>query len=674
LSHVDNNAVACCVLFASAFIGTLSLLKKNFRQALTVPVCLFTAAAACLLFLNFNLQKQAVQNLTGDALTVEAVVAEAPYIKSDNGRHYCVLELCSVDGKDASGRLRLSFSPKSDGIDENDLETGNSISFTGKVYIPGEGEKSISRYFTGENILLGAYGAENFRATESVRKSIDYYFQRLRDFVSDKLRYGFGNEIAGLLIGMLTGDKSSLDPELYEAFRMTGSAHLLAVSGLHLSLWVFALGSLIPEKRKNARLRTALLMSAVIFIMLLAGMSESVKRAGFMSLVFLSGKLLRQDCDSLNSLGFAVTVMLLCNPSCILSLSMQLSFLSTLGILTLGKCYLKRSAEIFGGKSINTPLKKLIRYTADMFFLSISVLVFTFPVLLISFGGFSAVSAWVNILISPIASPLLILAGLCVLLSDLTFAFYPIAITVKFLADYVISVTNFFSEFENAYIVAESDNTPQFLAAAVLVAIITVVFLCKPFKDRTTFSVISIILVAVVILSTKLLSGSEIKIHLADYGDTFAVAVQKDKSAVLLCDTDEYEKGLFISELGEKGINAFCELVDGDRLILKSLRDGKYITDESTLSFFDGFLLNPATGKRIFQIGGKYIHIFYGEALHYDDCCDIIIKITKNDIVLRIGGSDFSLKKEKSLILTVKKNNKMILRGEDPWLNLMKSS
>lgn len=667
LSLIESLSAAYCFLFITSYIGVLSLFKKNLRQAMTVPVCLFTAAAACLLFLRFNSEKLNVQSLSEDQASVEAVVAEAPYIKAENGRHYCILELCSIDGKAASGRLRLSFSPERDGINEKSLEIGNSISFTGRVYIPGDNEKSISRYFTGENILLGAYSIDNVKITQAAQRSISYYFQKLRHLVTEKLRYGFGDRIAGVLVGIMTGDKSCLNPRLYDSFRQTGIAHLMAVSGLHLSLWIFAIGSVVPQKRKTEKLRCLFLIAAVIFIMLLAGMSESVKRAGFMCLVFLSGRLFSQNCDSLNSLGIAMTVMIIYNPASVLSVSLQLSFLSTLGILTLGKLCLERSAEIFGGKSINSPLRKLMRYTADMFFISLSVLIFTFPVLISGFDGISTVSAWVNILISPVVAPLLVMAGLCVLLSGIPFLLYPAALITKLLVSYVIIVTELFSTTKNAFLVAERENTPLFIAAAVIIVFMLVILLCKPFTGRTVLTVSSIFFVMILLIYGKELSQNAVKIHLEDFGDTLAVAVQEDKSALLLFGTDEYEKELFVSALSDKGVRNFYELVDIDRLLIMNLNNGKYITDA------DGFSFNIRANEATTESNGKYIHIFYGEALQNEACCDIIIKILKNDVILSIGGKDFSLKEKSRLTLTITEN-KTILRGEAPWLNLMKSS
>ena len=649
LSLTDSNPAAYCVFFTSISIGVLTLTKKDLRQALTLPVCFFTVASACLLFVSFNSHKLTAQKLTGELVKVEASVAEAPYMKNENGRHYCVLKLERVDGKKVTGRLRLSFSPEKDSIDENLLDIGNRISFTGKVYIPGESEKSISRYFTGENIFLGAYAAKNVSITKQARRSIGYYIELIRDFVSDSLRYAFGDRIAGLLTAMLTGSKDFLDPHIYDAFRRTGTAHLMAVSGLHLSIWVFFIGSLFTSKRKTEKLRTILLMLCVAFIMLLAGMSESVKRAGFMSLVFLCGNLFHRDNDSLNSLGLAVTVILLLNPGSALSISLQLSFLSTLGILTLGKYCIERSEAIFGGKRINTPLKKLLRSASDMFIISISVLVFTLPVLVYSFGGFSAVTVWVNMLTAPVVTPLLVLSGLIVIFSGLPFISYPIMLVVKFIAEYIILLTEFFAKTKNSFIIFEAENTLLIIAAALIIFSVGVILIPKNFRKRTAVVLCSVTVASALIICNKALAQEKLQLHMTAYEDAFSAAVERDNKAMLIHSTDEYEKSLFVSELEEKGIDVFCEAVDGEHLMFRKLRDGKYITDEKSFTFFDGFAFEQREGEKILEFDGKYIHIFYGGALQYENCCDIIIQILTDDIAVITSDKRLSLKQEKAI-------------------------
>lgn len=666
-SDVALYACVCCFAF-----GVFSLLIKGIRQTVTVPVCLFTAAAVCLLFFAFNGERMHTQSLTGNNVAVTATVSEAPYIKTDTGRHYCVLGIETVGGEEAKGKLRLSFSPSKDGIEAENLEIGNKVSFTGTVYIPGENDKSISRYFTGENIHLGAYGASEFSFEEPSFRGVNFYFHKVRSFVTDTLRYGFGDRIAGLLVGILTGDKSCLDDGLYEAFRETGVAHLMAVSGLHLSVWVFALGSIISDNRRWYVLKYVLLIFAVLFIMLLAGMSESVKRAGFMSLVFLMGKLSKRRSDSLNSLGFAVFVMILYNPACVLSISLQLSFLSTLAILTLGKLYIERSAEFLGGKKINTPVKKLLRYCSDVFFISISVLVFTFPVLIYSFGGISTVSAWVNILLSPVITPLLLLAGLYVAVSSLPFVALPVAVVVQLASEFMIFVTRFFTGVKNAFLVFDLENLPLYLSAAVLILLLSLAFFKKSNAKGRMALVLSAVVASVGLIAFYECRAEEgVKIHLADYEGKIAVAVESDGKAFLVEKADDYEQGLFISSLEEKGIDTLAFIDDNK---VKSILDGKTVSDGYFIRHFEGISICFDGKGKIIEAEGKYIYLFSSETLQKPYSYDIIIEKCDGGAVISIADKSFLMPEGGRMTLILKENGNLILRGENSWRNLMKSS
>lgn len=615
-----NPEAALYACYGFLALGILSLFIREIRQTVTVSVCLFTASAVCLLFLGCREEIKHTQSLAGEGVEVTATVSEAPYMKKTNGRYYCVMKLETVRGERASGKLRLSFSPTGDELDPSSLEIGNRVSFRGKVYIPAEDEKSISRYFTGENILLGAYGVTDFTSDKPVFRGVNYYFHKIRSLVSERLRYGFGDKIAGLLVGILTGDRSVLDDELYDAFRDTGIAHLMAVSGLHLSVWVYSLGSLIPEKSKTAKLKYLLLIFAVLFIMLLAGMSESVKRAGFMSLVYLSGKLSSRRSDSLNSLGLSVFVMMLFNPMCVLSISLQLSFLSTLGILTLGQLYIKRSAEFLGGISINTPFKRLVRACGDIFFISISVLVFTFPVLIYNFGGISTVSAWVNILISHAVTPLLMLSGAYVLLSGISPAAFPLGIIIKLISEYIISVASGFLRVKNAFLVFDKENLPLYIAAAVLITFLSLAFFKRSNARARTALALSAVISCVGLIAFYEKSEEAVKIHLCDYDGQLAVALERDERAVLLTDLQSYERGLFESYLDSKG----AELV--------AVKKGE---------------------RYQCAADGKYIYDFSCEALQYAKDCDIITEKCDDGIVVGVDGDEFFLDKGEKI--TVKR-------------------
>lgn len=140
-----------------------------------------------------------------------------------------------------------------------------------------------------------------------------------------------GELAAGICLGMDEG----LSSEAREAFRITGVAHLLAVSGLHMSVLAFAVLALLRRLHMPERLASLLTMAGVLGFMALVGFEVSVVRSGVMLLVLLLGTAVRRQADSRNSMGFALLLLLLPNPYCAYDVSLLLSFGACLGLLCL---------------------------------------------------------------------------------------------------------------------------------------------------------------------------------------------------------------------------------------------------------------------------------------------------------------------------------------------------
>lgn len=677
LACAGRSDITFCAFIGFTLLTGVAVFSGKSRQDMRLPLGLFAAALSCLLFLSVSNDKEFVQSLTGDNVYVEAVVCEAPYRKSNTKRHYAVCELKSVGGEKVKGKLRLSFSPGEDDIDADALQPGNSISFRGKVYIPGENDKSIERYFFAENILLGAYSAKDVSIIEPDVRGVNYRFYRLRVFVTDTVARAFPDKTAGVLVGILTGDKSCLDGELYKAFRKSGIAHLMAVSGLHLSVWVFFTGAMIPENSPLKKLRYILLILLTVFIMLLSGMSESVKRAGFMAIVHLSAGMFSRRSDGINNLGLAALLMIIYNPACVLSVSFQLSFLATLAILTLGKAYMKKGEKIFGGKEINTLPRKLMRLCFDSFCVSISVLIFTFPVLIVSFGGISTVSAFVNLLLIPVTTPVLVLTGFYVLIYPFSAVSYPVGFAVKAITDYIIAVSKGFSQLDNSFIAFKSENLPLYLAGALLVILFSVLLLKSNLRKRALTVSVTLVISAVLIVCYEV--GNEgMTVQLGKVGDEAVCVFQKDNKAVLYGELPSYEKSLLESQLEEKGAALSAELKKGKTLSLKNSADGKRIFNGcESGEIFDGVTAEIfGDGIRVIY-GENNICVFTSEHLQQLADCDIIIEIQnegEKGFFIKSGEKTFSSEKEGRLTLVLKKYSGYAVRGEYSWRNLMKSN
>lgn len=139
-----------------------------------------------------------------------------------------------------------------------------------------------------------------------------------------------------LVRAMVLGDRTGLDAETADAFRIAGTYHVLAISGAQVALLA---GGLLAGARL-ARLgpwTTAVAVSgALVFYSAFVGGQPPVARAVFMAIVLLFGRALDLDSDLANLLGLAAGLLLVFHPAGIWDVSFQLSFVATLGLFLLG--------------------------------------------------------------------------------------------------------------------------------------------------------------------------------------------------------------------------------------------------------------------------------------------------------------------------------------------------
>ncbi|MCZ6654402.1 MAG: ComEC/Rec2 family competence protein [Planctomycetota bacterium] len=138
-----------------------------------------------------------------------------------------------------------------------------------------------------------------------------------------------------LLSAMLLGQRSQIDARMYDAFRRTGTAHFLALSGMHIGLLAFMLWFAGQAGGLSKRATAALVLIVLVVYAVLVEPRPSVIRATIIALAFCLGYLLRRPANVLNSLSLAALVLLLWNPMQLFQAGFQLSFAVVLGI-----CYL----------------------------------------------------------------------------------------------------------------------------------------------------------------------------------------------------------------------------------------------------------------------------------------------------------------------------------------------
>lgn len=305
------------------------------------------------------------------------------------------------------------------------LRPGDALSGTAwwnDVGAIGDGDL---RQFSSRSVYALLYDRDTLTVQPAPDMPLGYAPQYAAKALRDKLAQLWDDpSVLGFLTAELTGGKSLLPESDYVAMQETGLAHIFAVSGLHCAFLVTLLSLLIPPTHR--RTLCAVASAVLVFYMLLTGLSPSVARACVMQLFLLSAPLFRRGSDPLTSLAAALTVILLVNPYAVGSVSLQLSFAATLGMVLLSGRLYKSFTAWYRGR--NRAVRVALSFLAANLAATLGALVFTAPLtayyfnilslvaplaglLAVPAAGYAFMSAFVSALLGLVWTPLGHLAG-----------------------------------------------------------------------------------------------------------------------------------------------------------------------------------------------------------------------------------------------------------------------
>ncbi|MEP6695114.1 MAG: ComEC/Rec2 family competence protein [Chloroflexota bacterium] len=201
---------------------------------------------------------------------------------------------------------------------------------------------------------------------------------------------------SGILLGIVLGERASISRHLADAFALSGTTHLLAISGFNMTL-VGAAVALALRGRVRPTPRAIATVAAIVMYSLLVGLAASVMRAALMASVASLGLASGRRAATANALCVAVTAMLFADPAAIADLGFLLSAAATAG-LVLWQAPLAARFSAFPG-ALREGLATTLAASAP-----------TLPIVAAAFGRVSMVSPIANVVAVPLFPPLM-LAG-----------------------------------------------------------------------------------------------------------------------------------------------------------------------------------------------------------------------------------------------------------------------
>lgn len=343
-------------------------------------------------------------------------------------------------------------------ISEGDtaLVPGDAISGTARFQMADTVRGETVSYYEAQGIYLQAGVTTAISVEHPDTPPVRTWPVYLAQAMKESVRAIFPDDVSGMMIALLTGDKSDMDPGDYTTLQRSGAAHIVAVSGLHLS---FFAGFLSLFFRRRSKLGAALTILLMFLFAAMAGFTPSVLRAAFMTSMTLLAPLFGRENDSPTTLTAALFVLLLINPYSILSVSLQLSFTSVAGIHLISQPLHRAMTQSLskGGSLPKQLCRKAFRLFSANLSVTLGAVLFTTPLCAWYFGSVSLISPITNLLVlwavSLAFSPGLVLTQLGIALPSLSSV---LTFPVTLLTRYVLTVARGLSSLSFASVPTDS--------------------------------------------------------------------------------------------------------------------------------------------------------------------------------------------------------------------------
>ena len=402
---------AAALIFAGLIIVSLLCEKKR-----SVPILLLIFAMVCGGFLRCHFYKEDFNNTlekySDKTAVIEMTVTSVKYALPFRSAYEATLT--KIDGTNA--KINVIFETAYDG----GVKAGTAICTHANLsdFTQSEDGFREKAYYNSKGIFLKVTEVDgyNFEITDE-KSSVNRLKTEaglLRDNLTSQLNL-YMPEDNGLPAAVFLGDRSSLDDADKMNFRRTGTYHLLALSGMHLSMLATMLNFLLRGLSIRKGKRLVICACVIIFYVVLTGFALSVIRAAIMLFISYIAYFSRREKDSLTALMLAGALICAVSPCAISDVGFILSFATTFGIVAFSPAV---ESKIIRARSVKFA-GKAIFYVLSSLGISVVALLFALPVSWLYFGKVALLSPVGTLLLSPFISALMLLTPMTLIFGSI---------------------------------------------------------------------------------------------------------------------------------------------------------------------------------------------------------------------------------------------------------------
>ena len=296
-----------------------------------------------------------------------------------------------------------------------DYQYGDWLLITGPLETPFEvGDFSYKEYLNRKGIFSVMPYVRVSRLAQGKGNPIRAFLYRLSDRAFTEVHQLFPSPESDLLAGILLGRDQGLSPSLQEAFRRTGTTHIIAISGFNVAI-LAGLFSGVFTRLLGRKWGALTAVIGITGFTILVGGEAAVVRAAIMGSLGVLGGMFGRRQNGLNSLGLAALLMMLVNPNIPWDIGFQLSAAATLGLVLYAQPLEERFILLASRKMSDEQAQRLVGPVSEFLLFTLAAQLMTLPLIAYHFHDLSIIAVVANPLILPPQALVLILGGLAVM-------------------------------------------------------------------------------------------------------------------------------------------------------------------------------------------------------------------------------------------------------------------
>ena len=543
-SNLILPALLCLVLFGLSIYAGNQLPKLKMVAAVALGISL-----GLLWFHGFNsLYLSDVTDLDGKDAEVTLNCTDYG-VKTDYGT--AVEGFLSVSGKPCRAKFYVNG--------DIEIEPGDVLSGMFSLRVTTQDSEKGATYHQGKGMFLLGYQEDDAALLKVEKVPYWAYPSILRHNLTQFLDQLFPVDVRGFAKALLLGDRSEISYKQNTDFKVTGIMHIIAVSGLHVTI-LFTLINLLCLKR---RWLVALLgIPTLVLFAAVAGFTPSITRACIMQCLMIGAMLFNREYDGPTELSFAALVMLVVNPLVVTSVSFQLSIGCMAGIFLFQKrIYDWLCQKLRCGKQ--DKFTRLKRWLASSVSVTLSAISLTTPLSAYYFGAVSLVGVFTNLLTLWVVA----FAFYGILLSCILGATIPsvgavIAGITSMLCRYIVGVSDLFGRIPFAAVYTQS---PYIVAWLIFTYLLLAVFMLSARKRPGMLLTCCMLGLLISIGASRLeLTTDACRMTVLDVGQGQSIILQSEGRTYLVdCggDYDDDAADLAAETLLSQGITSIDALI-----------------------------------------------------------------------------------------------------------------